>query len=156
MEFLFWHMNKSKITYSVLFVNSIRMTENFDAKKDEMAINKQKCVSFLSISEKIRYVGIINKFGRTITGKLKSGIRPLLTPEQARDERYIESTRQQLRKALEVSIGKSIFTIEKNENVTFLLIPDKSKDNFYYMTLDKDTPLTEINDIINKMIEKID
>jgi hypothetical protein len=132
------------------------MTENFDAKKDEMAINKEKCISFLSISEKIRYVGIINKFGRTITGKLKSGIRPLLTPEQARDERYIESTRQQLRKALEVSIGKSIFTIEKNENVTFLLIPDKSKDNFYYMTLDKDTPLTEINDIINKMIEKID
>jgi hypothetical protein len=132
------------------------MTENFDAKKDEMAINKEKCISFLSISEKIRYVGIINKFGRTITGKLKSGIRPLLTPEQARDERYIESTRQQLRKALEVSIGKSIFTIEKNENVTFLLIPDKSNDNFYYMTLDKDTPLTEINDIINKMIEKID
>ena len=132
------------------------MTENFDAKKDEMAINKEKCISFLNISEKIRYVGIINKFGRTITGKLKSGIRPLLTPEQARDERYIESTRQQLRKALEVSIGKSIFTIEKNENVTFLLIPDKSNDNFYYMTLDKDTPLSEINDIINKMIEKID
>ena len=133
----------------------LKMTENFDAKRDEMSINKEKCVSFLSISEKIRYVGIINKFGRTITGKLKSGIRPLLTPEQARDERYIESTRQQLRKALEVSIGKSIFTIEKNENVTFLLIPDKSNDNFYYMTLDKDTPLTEINDIINKMIEKI-
>ena len=132
------------------------MTENFDAKRDEMAINKQKCVSFLSISEKIRYVGIINKFGRTITGKLKSGIRPLLTPEQARDERYIESTRQQLRKALEVSIGKSIFTIEKNENVTFLLIPDKSNDNFYYMTLDKGTQLTEIDDIINKVIEKID
>lgn len=132
------------------------MTENFDAKRDEMAINKEKCISFLNISEKIRYVGIINKFGRTITGKLKSGIRPLLTPEQARDERYIESTRQQLRKALEVSIGKSIFTIEKNENVTFLLIPDKSNDNFYYMTLEKDTPLTEINGIINKMIEKID
>ncbi len=132
------------------------MTENKDAKKDEMAINKEKCLSFLNISEKIRYVGIINKFGRTITGKLKSGVRPLLTPEQARDERYIESTRQQLRKALEVSIGKSLFTIEKNENVTFLLIPDKSNDNFYYMTLEKDTPLTEINDIINKMIEKID
>jgi hypothetical protein len=134
----------------------LKMTENFDAKKDEMAINKEKCISFLSISEKIRYVGIINKFGRTITGKLKSGIRPLLTPEQARDERYIESTRQQLRKALDVSIGKSIFTIEKNENVTFLLIPDKTNDNFYYMTLDKDTPLSEINDILNKMIEKID
>jgi len=132
------------------------MTENMDAKRDEMAINREKCLSILNISEKIRYVGMINRFGRTITGKLKSGIRPLLTPEQARDERYIESTRQQLRKALEVSIGKSIFTIEKNENVTFLLIPDKSGDNFYYMTLEKETPLTEIDDIINKMIEKID
>jgi hypothetical protein len=131
------------------------MTENKDAKKDEMAINKEKCLSFLNISEKIRYVGIINRFGRTITGKLKSGIRPLLTPEQARDERYIESTRQQLRKALEVSIGRSIFTIEKNENVTFLLIPEKSSDNFYYMTLEKDTPLTEINEIMDKMMEKI-
>ncbi len=130
------------------------MTENQDAKKDEMAINKEKCLSVLNISEKIRYVGIINRFGRTMTGKLKSGIRPLLTPEQARDERYIESTRQQLRKALEVSIGKSIFTIEKNENVIFLLVPDKSQDNFYYITLEKDTSLTEINDIINKMIEK--
>ncbi len=53
------------------------MTENKDAKKDEMAINKEKCLSFLNISEKIRYVGIINKYARTITGKLKNGIRPL-------------------------------------------------------------------------------
>jgi hypothetical protein len=132
-----------------------KMTENKGAQNDEIKINQEKCLSILKISERIRYVGIINKFGRTVTGKLKSGIRPLLTPEQARDERYIESTRLQLRKALEVSIGKSIFTIEKNENVIFLLIPDKFKDNFYYVTLEKDTPLTEISDIINKIIEKI-
>ncbi len=131
------------------------MTENKDTKKDEITINQEKCLSFLKISEKIRYVGIINKFGRTITGKLKNGIRPLLTPEQARDERYIESTRQQLRKALEVSVGKSIYTIEKNENVVFLLIPDGFEDIFYYLTLEKDTPLTEIDDIINKIFEKI-
>ncbi|MBA3976706.1 MAG: hypothetical protein H0X50_00740 [Nitrosopumilus sp.] len=134
---------------------ALKMTENNDAKKAEIEINKEKCLSFLNISEKIRYVGIINKFGRTVTGKLKNGIRPLLTPEQARDERYIESTRQQLRKDLEISIGKSIFTIEKNENVVFLLIPDKFKDYFYYITLEKDTPLVEINDIIDKINEKM-
>ena len=106
------------------------MTENKDNKKDEITLNQTKCLSFLKISEKIRYVGIINKFGRTITGKLRSGLRPLLTPEQARDERYIESTRQQLRKALNISIGKSIFTIEKNENVTFLLIPEDNQRSF--------------------------
>jgi hypothetical protein len=130
------------------------MSENKDNKKDEITLYQTKCLSFLKISEKIRYVGIINKFGRTITGKLRSGLRPLLTPEQARDERYIESTRQQLRKALNISIGKSIFTIEKNENVTFLLIPEKTRDLFYYITIERDATLDEINEIINKIMEK--
>jgi hypothetical protein len=130
------------------------MTENRDIKRDERAINQEKCISILKISEKIRYVGIINRFGRTVTGKRKNGIRPLLTPEQARDERYIESTRQQLRKALNTTIGKSIFTIEKNENVTFLLIPEETKDLFYYITMEKDTSLDEINEIINRIFEK--
>jgi hypothetical protein len=130
------------------------MTENRDIKRDERAINQEKCISILKISERIRYVGIINRFGRTVTGKLKNGIRPLLTPEQARDERYIESTRQQLRKALNTTIGKSIFTIEKNENVTFLLIPEETQDLFYYITMEKDTSLDEINEIINRIFEK--
>ena len=132
------------------------MTENRDIKREERTISQEKCISILNISEKIRYVGIINRFGRTITGKLKNGIRPLLTPEQARDERYIESTRQQLRKALNTTIGKSIFTIEKNENVTFLLIPEETQDLFYYITMEKDTTLTEINEIINRIFEKIE
>ena len=132
------------------------MTENRDIKRDERTINQEKCISILNISEKIRYVGIVNRFGRTVTGKLKNGIRPLLTPEQARDERYIESTRQQLRKALNTTIGKSIFTIEKNENVTFLLIPEEIQDLFYYITVEKDTTLAEINEIINRIFEKIE
>ena len=132
------------------------MTENRDIKRDERTINQEKCISILNISEKIRYVGIVNRFGRTVTGKLKNGIRPLLTPEQARDERYIESTRQQLRKALNTTIGKSIFTIEKNENVTFLLIPEETQDLFYYITIEKDTTLAEINEIINRIFDKIE
>ena len=130
------------------------MIENRDIKRDERTTNQEKCISILNISEKIRYVGIINRFGRTVTGKLKNGIRPLLTPEQARDERYIESTRQQLRKALNTTIGKSIFTIEKNENVTFLLIPEETQDLFYYITMEKNTSLDEINEIINRIFEK--
>ncbi len=132
------------------------MTENRDIKRDERTINQEKCISILNISEKIRYVGIVNRFGRTVTGKLKNGIRPLLTPEQARDERYIESTRQQLRKALNTTIGKSIFTIEKNENVTFLLIPEETQGLFYYITIEKDTTLAEINEIINRIFDKVE
>jgi hypothetical protein len=133
------------------------MIENKDNKREGITstTDQEKCISLLKVSEKIRYVGIINKFGRTITGKLKNDIRPILTPEQARDERYIEAARRQLRKALEVSIGKSIFTIEKNENVTFLFIPNITQDIFYYITIEKDTTLNEINEIIVKIVEKI-
>ena len=115
------------------------MNENKDNKSKEVALYQDICLSILKISENIRYVGIINRFGRTITGKLKNGMKPILTPEQARDERYIESTRQYLRQSLSTSIGKSLFTIEKNENVTFLLIPQITKDILYYITIEKDT-----------------
>jgi hypothetical protein len=131
------------------------MNGNKDNRSEEVALYQDICLSILKISDSIRYVGIINRFGRTITGKLKNGIKPILTPEQARDERYIESTRQYLRRSLEISTGKSLFTIEKNEHVTFLLIPQITKDILYYITIEKDTALNEINEIINDIFKKI-
>ena len=132
------------------------MNENKDNRSKEIvALYQDICLSILKISDSIRYVGIINRFGRTITGKLKNGMKPILTPEQARDERYIESTRQYLRRSLEISTGKSLFTIEKNENVTFLLIPQITKDILYYITIEKDAELNEINEIINEIFIKI-
>lgn len=125
----------------------------YNSKIDEKALNQETVQSILRISDKIRYAGIINKFGRTITGKLKTGIIPLLTPEQARDERYIESARQHLRRSLEISVGRSIFTIEKNEYVIFLLIPNRSKDVLYYITIEKDTAMSEIDGIINSVLK---
>lgn len=113
-----------------------------------------KCIAFLNISEKIRYVGIINRFGRTLSGKLRKNVKPLLSPEQARDEHFIESMRQQLRNFYESSIGATIFSITKNELVTLILVPSKSDDGvLYYVTVDKDVSLDEANDIINKIIE---
>ncbi|WP_458720609.1 hypothetical protein [Candidatus Nitrosocosmicus sp. R] len=118
------------------------------------SVYHDKCIAFLNISEKIRYVGIINRFGRTLSGKLRKNVKPLLSPEQARDEHFIESMRQQLRISFESSIGKTIFSITKNEFVTLLLVPSKTSDDvIYYVTIDKDVSLDEVNDIINKVIE---
>ncbi len=113
-----------------------------------------KSIAFLNISEKIRYVGIINKFGRTLSGKLRKNVKPLLSPEQARDEHFIESTRQQLRNSFEPSIGKTIFSITKNEFVTLVLVPSKTNDDvLYYVTIDKAASPDEVNNIINRVIE---
>ena len=78
---------------------------------------QNKCMEILNISEKIRYIGILNKFGRTISCKLRKNTQPLLSPDQARDEHFIESVRQQLRNSYKTSIGKTLFSITKNEYV---------------------------------------
>ena len=128
--------------------------ENKYNNHSSKSVYHEKCIAFLNISEKIRYVGIINRFGRTVSGKLRKTVKPLLSPDQARDEHFIESIRQQLRNSFESSIGKTIFSITKNEFVTLVLIPSKTTDDvLYYVTLDKDVPLDEVNDIINKVIE---
>ena len=128
--------------------------ENKNTSHSNKSVHHEKCIAFLNISEKIRYVGIINRFGRTISGKLRQNVKPLLSPEQARDEHFIESVRQQLRSSFESSIGKTIFSITKNEFVNLVLIPTQTNDNvLYYVTIDKDVPLDEVNNIINKIIE---
>jgi len=114
---------------------------------------QSKCVEFLNISDKIRYIGILNKFGRTISGKLRKNTKPLLSPDQARDEHFIESVRQQLRNSFNGSIGKTQFSITKNEFVILILVPSKNQDVLYYITIDKDTTLTDVNDIITKVKE---
>jgi hypothetical protein len=109
---------------------------------------KEKCVSVLAISPHIRYAGMINKFGRTLAGALRKGVTPLLSPDEARNEYFIEATRSQLRKSLEKSIGRTEYSHTENERVKIVTIP--AGDYFYYITMDKETPATEVAAIIEK------
>jgi hypothetical protein len=130
------------------------MENKYHSNHPGKSVYHDKCIAFLNISEEIRYVGIINRFGRTLSGKLRKNVKPLLSPEQARDEHFIESTRQQLRNSFESSIGKTIFSITKNEFVILVLVLSKTNDDvLYYVTIDKDVSLDEVNNIINKIIE---
>jgi hypothetical protein len=112
----------------------------------EIAKYKQKCNNILAISPRIRYAGIMNKFGRTLTGGLRKGVVPLLRPEEARNEYFIEATRNQLRKNFERSIGRAEYTFTENEKVKILTIG--GQEHFYYITMDKETPADEVMKII--------
>jgi hypothetical protein len=112
----------------------------------DIAKYKQKCNNILAISPRIRYAGIMNKFGRTLTGGLRKGVVPLLRPEEARNEYFIEATRNQLRKNFERSIGRAEYTFTENEKVKILTIG--GQEHFYYITMDKETPADEVMKII--------
>ncbi|MGH9989923.1 MAG: hypothetical protein ACREAS_05740, partial [Nitrososphaera sp.] len=98
---------------------------------------KQECSNILAISPRIRYAGIINKFGRTLAGGLRKGVVPLLKPDEARNEHFIEATRNQLRKNFEKSIGQEVYTLTENEKVKIITM--SSEEYFYYVTVDKET-----------------
>jgi len=115
--------------------------------------NKEKCLRILALSPDIRYAGKINKFGRTLGGQLRRGLVPLFKPDEARNENFIEATRQQLRKAFEASIGKTEFTLTQNEKVKILTLPNEV--SFYYVTLDKDTPTEDVHKIIDALLELV-
>ncbi len=114
----------------------------------ETAKYKQKCNSILAISSNIRYAGIMNKFGRTVAGSLRKGVTPMLSHEEARNEYFIEATRNQLRRSFEKSIGKTEYSFTENEKVKILAFP--RDDHFYYITMDKTTPSSDVTNIIEK------
>ncbi|MFZ0555964.1 MAG: hypothetical protein WBL68_07235 [Nitrososphaeraceae archaeon] len=120
-----------------------------DADEEKLQKNKGLCRQFLELSPKIRYVGLMNNFGRTISGQLRKGVIPLFSPGEARDENFLEATRNQLRKKFEKAIGKTIFTITENEKVKIVTIP--MTRGFFYITLEKDIENQEILKIIDSI-----
>ncbi len=111
--------------------------------------HREKCNQILAISSRIRYVGIMNRFGRTIAGGLRKGVVPLLKPDEARNEYFIEATRDQLRRTFEKSIGRTEYTFTENAKVKILTI--SGAENFYYITMDKETPAPEVTKIIESV-----
>jgi hypothetical protein len=120
-----------------------------NADEKQLQNNRELCRQFLELSPKIRYVGLMNNFGRTISGQLRKDVVPLFSPDEARDENFLEATRNQLRKKFEEAIGKTKFTITENEKVKIVTIPITR--GFFYITLEKDAENQEILKIIESI-----
>jgi hypothetical protein len=107
-----------------------------EPSQEETQKNRQLCRDILALSPKIRYVGMLNRFGRTLAGQLRKGVVPLLKPDESRNEHFIEATRDRLRKDFEASIGNTEYTFTENEKVKILTLSNET--NFFYITFDKD------------------
>ena len=121
------------------------MTENLTKLNAQYKTN---CKKILEVSPKIRYVGITNKFGRTIAGQLRIGLTPLLKTEEMRNELFVHSMIYNIRKSYENSIGETEFIFISNENVEILSF--YVDELVYYMTIDKDIDKNELYSVIKK------
>jgi len=111
--------------------------------------HRKKCQKILLISESIRYVGLINEYGRTLTGIVKKGTNPLLKSDQARNEFFLISTLFSMRQVHYSAIGDMDFAIFKHNKVTVLVF--QKKEGTYYISVDKRAAFDSLAKIIDKI-----
>ena len=109
---------------------------------------KSICKKILEISPNIRYVGITNKFGRTIAGQLRIGIIPFLKPEDMKNELFVHSMIYNIRRSYEKAVGSIQFIMIASSNVD--IVSFHIKDFIYYITLEKNIDKHEIYPLIEK------
>jgi hypothetical protein len=116
---------------------------------EEILQHRKKCQKILTLTQSIRYVGLINPYGRTLTGVIRPGTNILLKPDSARNEFFLVSTLFNMRNKISSSIGNMDYAIFKHGKITLIVV--QSKEGVYYISVKNSlTP-----DRVAKLITKI-
>jgi len=102
--------------------------------KESIQGYRKKCQQILNISKSIRYVGVINEYGRTLTGIIRPGIKPLLKSEDAKNEFFIISNLITLRNSQATVLGDLDYALLKHKKVILIIIPNRNAT--FYITID--------------------
>jgi len=123
------------------------------AQKWTESISKYKlqCQKIMGVSKNIRYTGVINEYGRTLTGIVLPNVKPLLKSEQVKNEFFIISTLMTLRKAPSSALGELDYVVLKHRRVTILAY-QKNKVTFYISINAREKSLDKIIPKIKKLI----
>lgn len=108
---------------------------------------RKKCQKIVSISKAVRYAGVINEYGRTLTGIIRPGLKPILGPEDAKNEFFIISNLITLRNSQSKALGNLDDVVLKHKKATLVCIP--SSKVIYYVSLNPQTK--DLNKIIGKI-----
>ncbi len=103
--------------------------------KTTIVKHRKKCQQILAVSKDIRYAGVINAFGRTLTGIVQPDVKPLLKSEQVKNEFFIISSIMTLRKNSEQAIGKLDYALLKHSKVIIILFQKGAIT--YYVSVNK-------------------
>lgn len=119
--------------------------------KDTVIKYRKQCQSILKISKNIRYAGVINVYGRTLTGIVNPELKPLLKSEQVKNEFFILSTLMSLRKDAANSIGKLEHVILQHQKVIILIL--QKNDMTFYISINRsERGIEKLITLIKKVI----
>lgn len=119
--------------------------------KETIIKYRKQCQNILKISNNVRYAGVINLYGRTLTGIVNPKLKPLLKSDQIKNEFFILSTLMTLRKDSADSVGKLEHVILQHQKVTVIIL--QKKDITYYISIERKAKnLEKIISSIKKII----
>lgn len=118
--------------------------------KEAIISYRKKCQKILGLSKSIRYAGIINEYGRTMTGMVRPKVIPLWSSEEVKNEFFIISTLMTLRKNYSKKVGELDFMLMSHSKVIILAF--QRKNITYYVSIDVKTK--NIETLVSK-IKKI-
>ena len=118
--------------------------------KDTIIKYKKQCQNILKLSNSIRYAGVINVYGRTLTGIVRPNLKPLLKSEQVKNEFFVISTLMSLRKNTS-TVGRLEYMILQHQKITIVVL--QKNDITYYVSINrKEKGLEKIISSIKKII----
>jgi hypothetical protein len=115
--------------------------------KESILAYRKTCQKILGISKSIRYAGVINEYGRTLTGMIRPGLRPMLKPEDAKNEFFIISNLITLRNSQSKTFGGLDHATLKHQKATVVCIP--ASKAVYYISINPGTKT--VDEIIRKI-----
>ena len=122
-----------------------------DKWQDAVISYKKQCQNILKLSDHVRYAGVINAYGRTLTGIIKPNVKPLLKSEEIKNEFFIVSTLISLRQSSENDLGKLDYVFLKHSK-TNIIILHKNNVTFYVSISPKEKNLEQL---VSKIIKTI-
>ena len=119
--------------------------------KDTIIKYRKQCQKILEISNSVRYAGVVNVYGRTLTGMIKPNLKPLLQSEDFKNELFVISTLISLRKDSVGTIGKLEHVVLQHQKITIVIL--QKNEITYYVSIDrKEKGLEKIISEIKKTI----
>jgi len=106
-----------------------------DKWKDTIIKYRKQCQNILKLSNSIRYAGVINVYGRTLTGIVRPDLKPLLKSEQVKNEFFVISTLMSLRKNTVSRVGRLEHVILQHQKITIVVL--QKNDITYYISINR-------------------
>lgn len=127
---------------------------NKESWKKIITNHRKKCEKILLFSKEIRYVGVFNEYGRTITGKIRPGIKPLFSPNSVREEFFAIASVMKLREKSAKVLGRVEFILINHKKTNILLFYKNGIT--YYITTNSKTKLAlTLTKKIKKLITQV-